>query len=215
MGRGETSRRETIPILHGGLLLIMLPLPALVPALTRWPWYLLAPLLGYAAVVSAVPVLRRSVAWVQIGRFDGITVAGIVAVTVATSVVLVLWDQFDQPDVSNLTGQLPRWEGVPWLWTCATFAVVNALLEEIVWRGVFLDALASQLGVGWAVVAQAALFGWAHAQGYPSGVVGVVLAGVYGLLLGLLRQRSRGLAAPLIAHIGADATIYGLVMGWR
>lgn len=211
--RRESPYLGTIQILHGGLLLLLMPLPAFAPALTHWPWYLLAPLLGYAAVVGAVPALRRSVGWVKLGRFDGITIALIVAVMVVTSAVLVLWDLFVHPDVSNLAGQLPRWEGAPWLWACLLFAVVNALLEEIVWRGIFMDALASQLGDGWAVVAQAALFGWAHAQGYPSGAIGVVLAGIYGLLLGWLRQRSQGLAASFLAHIGADATIYALVIG--
>jgi membrane protease YdiL (CAAX protease family) len=209
----ESPRPGTIQILHGGILLLLLPLPAFVPALTRWPWYLLAPLLGYAAIVGLVPSLRRSVGWVQFGRFDRLTIVWTAAIMVATSVVLVVWHQLVHPDVSHLASQMPRWQGVPWLWTCLIFAVVNALMEEIVWRGIFMDALASQLGARWALIAQAALFGWAHAQGYPSGAAGVVLAGVYGWLLGFLRQRSGGLAAPLIAHVAADATIYSLVMG--
>ena len=37
--------------------------------------------------------------------------------------------------------------------------------------------------------------------------IGVVLAGVWGGMLGLLRQRAGGLLAPVLAHIVADATI--------
>ena len=42
--------------------------------------------------------------------------------------------------------------------------------------------------------------------------VGVVLASIYGLMLGMLRNWSNGLAAPVIAHICADATIFVLVL---
>jgi membrane protease YdiL (CAAX protease family) len=44
-------------------------------------------------------------------------------------------------------------------------------------------------------------------------VSGAALAGLYGLLLGLLRQRSGGLAAPTFAHVFADATIFAIVTG--
>lgn len=211
--RDESSRSDTNQIVHGGLLLVLLPLPMFFPVLTHWPWYLLAPLLVYAVVVLSVPSLRRSVDWLRIGQLDGPVIAWIGAVLVLTSAVLLGWDHFMQPDSHDLATQLPMWQGTHWLWAGLFFAIVNALLEEIVWRGIFMDALASQLGIGAGLLAQASLFGLAHAQGYPRGVAGVVLAAVYGLLLGLLRLRSQGLLAPYLAHVGADATIYALIMG--
>ena len=38
------------------------------------------------------------------------------------------------------------------------------------------------------------------------------MAGVWGLLLGVLRLRSRGLLAPYVTHIAADATIVVLML---
>ena len=59
---------------------------------------------------------------------------------------------------------------------------------------------------------QALSFGVAHIQGFPRGALGVALAAVYGLLLGVLRLRAGGLLAPVLAHIGADAVIYALIL---
>jgi len=51
--------------------------------------------------------------------------------------------------------------------------------------------------------------GLAHIHGFPRGWLGVALATVYGLMTRVLRMRSRGLVAPLVAHVAADATIFG------
>jgi membrane protease YdiL (CAAX protease family) len=199
--------------LHGGLLLALLPLPALIVALRPWPFYLLVPLLAYGAIVCLVPPLRRSVRWLRVGRFDGVVLAATAGLILATSATLLLWDWLFRPDVRELSEQLSAQNTMPVLLFGALFAVGNALLEEIIWRGVFLEALASQVGMAAALLVQAALFGVAHRHGYPSGAGGAVLAGLYGLLLGLLRQRSGGLAAPTFAHVFADATIFLIVTG--
>jgi uncharacterized protein len=91
------------------------------------------------------------------------------------------------------------------------FSLVNPFLEEILFRGILLDALDSQLGSRWAVVCQALVFGIAHEHGMPPGYLGIIMASVYGCWLGLLRWQTRGLLAPYLAHVCADATIFALV----
>jgi uncharacterized protein len=61
-------------------------------------------------------------------------------------------------------------------------------------------------------VLQAGSFGLQHAHGFPRGVIGVALAGSWAVMLGVLRHRSRGLFAPTLAHVVADATIAVLVL---
>jgi membrane protease YdiL (CAAX protease family) len=48
-------------------------------------------------------------------------------------------------------------------------------------------------------------------RGYPSGALGALLAGIYGVCLGWLRVFSGGLGLPVLAHIAADATIFTMV----
>ncbi len=75
------------------------------------------------------------------------------------------------------------------------------------WRGVFQMSLRALFGSYAASVMQRLSFGVQHANGFPRGIVGVCLAFLWGLLQGLLRDRSGGLLAPIIAHIVADASI--------
>ncbi len=92
------------------------------------------------------------------------------------------------------------------------FSLLNAAVEEVVFRGVLMSALLQVLGAPTAVVLQAVAFGVLHLHGVPDGPVGMVMAGAWGLLLGVLRLRSRGLLAPYVTHIAADATIVLLTL---
>jgi membrane protease YdiL (CAAX protease family) len=92
------------------------------------------------------------------------------------------------------------------------FAVVNAFVEEVLFRGAVLHHLGHVLGSWPAVLVQALAFGTLHLNGYPYGLAGVALASVYGLLLGALRLRSGGLLAPWIAHVCADAVTFVLIV---
>ncbi|MCP5113866.1 MAG: CPBP family intramembrane metalloprotease, partial [bacterium] len=49
-------------------------------------------------------------------------------------------------------------------------------------------------------------------HGFPRGGIGVGLATVYGLILGLVWNRSRGMLAPWVAHVLADSTIVGILL---
>ena len=51
-----------------------------------------------------------------------------------------------------------------------------------------------------------------HLWGVPRGAVGVLLAGVWAVMLGLLRRRAGGILAPFMAHVVADATIAVIIL---
>jgi uncharacterized protein len=200
---------------HGGILLAMLAVPLLVPALQCWPLYLLAPLLGYGFVVALMPALRRSLHWLRAGKLRGWVLVATAAIIALSTSALLLYDLLLKPDLGYLSSQVPPWRPAELIVAGAFFSVLNALLEEMIFRGVLLDALTSQIGAVWAVVVQAVAFGIGHGQGYPPGSLGMALAAVYGLMLGMLRQRSGGLLAPWIAHVFADAVIFRIVVAAR
>jgi membrane protease YdiL (CAAX protease family) len=181
-------------------------------SLEQWPWYFLAPVILYAVLVLAIPPLRRSVHWLRVGRLHGPILATTVVIVLLSSTALVLYQFLFHPDLSGLAALLPIYAGIPLLLTGAVFAVGNAALEEVIFRGVLQDALASQVGQTAGVAVQAIVFGLGHARGYPPGEMGVVLAGLYGLMLGVLREWSGGLAVAFVAHVFADATIYAIVV---
>ncbi len=118
-----------------------------------------------------------------------------------------------RPDLGDvLRGYVPDLPLPALIAGAAVFALVNAALEELIWRGVLTDRLETLFSSSVAVALQAASFGAQHAHGFPRGVSGVMLAGAWAVMLGALRLRSRGLAAPLIAHVVADTTIAVLVL---
>jgi LmbE family N-acetylglucosaminyl deacetylase len=77
------------------------------------------------------------------------------------------------------------------------FSMVNAAVEEGAYRGVLMHGLDSALGRGpAALVLQALAFRALHVQGFPRGALGVGLASIFGLLMGIIRRRADGMLAP-------------------
>jgi len=133
-------------------------------------------------------------------------------VMLGTALVLVAFHLTAQPDVRVYSAALPLRAMGGVVIAGVVFSIVNATLEELVFRGVLFDALESQWGVRITLVATAVLFGLGHLHGYPPGPIGACSAALFGFAVGALRLWTGGLALPIIAHMGADATIYGILV---
>ena len=169
-----------------------------------------------ALAAAFLAVVRR---WDR--QIDGLSMARgrlpiweIFACAAVTPVALTGWVVVFDPDVSDLVESVPRVSAVLLILGALAFAVLNAVFEEWLWRGLIQPQLTASFGCGLAIVLQAVSFGVAHTWGFPRGAAGVVLVTVWALMLGALRQRSGGLAAPVLAHVVADATIAVLVLTW-
>lgn len=85
----------------------------------------------------------------------------------------------------------------------AAIAVVPALCEEMLFRGIVLGALRPAMGAALAVVAQAVLFALIHLDataGGPPVMYRVPFTFAVGIALGALRLRAGSLVAPSLAH---------------
>ena len=198
--------------LHGAVLLFALAMVLASDRLRAWPLYLLVPLAVYGVIVCAVPSLRGSAGWLKAGMIDPTILALTLLLAVAAPAALLSFQRVFQPSLPNFRGHLP-----PIFWSYPllgmfVFSATNALLEEIVFRGVLQDALVSALGLIAGLCAQGLAFGLSHAAGYPPGAAGAVLATIYGIFLGALKVRSRGLGTPVVAHFFADATIFAMML---
>ncbi len=180
-----------------------------------WPSSTLIPILLYLAVTLAVPSLRKSILWMRPGR-PGRDVLLLTAVTaVLSGIALYLWYRALHPDLSPHLANMPT---MPvWLFPLAGlgFSLLNAAMEEFVFRGVVMQALDGALGAGNAsITVQAWLFGAAHyIHGFPNGVSGLVMTFVYGVLLGAIRRRSGGMLAPWLAHACGDMVVFTILAG--
>ena len=188
--------------------------PLVTPALSKWPLYKVAPLIVYGGVVGVSQHLRKSVLWIRPGRL-GVDIWLLVSlVVVVSSAALMVWNLLCRPDLGPSRAHIPP---MPlWLLPLAgvAFALLNSAVEEVIFRGILLQALDSAVGAGTiSLVIQAVFFGWLHYSevGCPKGLAGVAMASVYGLLLGYLRYRSRGMLAPWLAHAGTDIAVFTIV----
>jgi membrane protease YdiL (CAAX protease family) len=203
---------RSTPAIHLALLtLFMAAMPLLHPQLRFWPFSLVLPILLFC--ICVLPVARHRAAFLQWLRpgYLGKDILVLVVITAAVSGAgLILWHRLAGPDLSVQLGHMPT---LPvWMYPAAglVFALTNAAVEEFVFRGVMMQALDAAFGPRTAsVVIQAWAFGAMHyLRGFPSGVWGVALAFGYGILLGIIRRRSRGMAAPWLAHVFADIVIF-------
>jgi uncharacterized protein len=197
---------------HTALFTVLLPISAFVPALQKWPLFWLAPLLAYAVIVAAFPRLRKTVTWLKSGKITRTGIAFSAAIIALASAALIAFQITLRPDLAAYRSAMPFEIFGTVAMTAILFPTINATLEELVYRGVLFDGIESQWNTRFAVVTTSLLFGIGHLQGYPPGIVGALLACIYGFAMGALRVHTKGLTLPIIAHIFADATIYGILV---
>lgn len=190
-----------------------LVLSALLGDLFTWPWHLLAPLVIAAMAAHAwKPEVRLSLGW-QAGEAGArMWLAAFTVSTLATA-ALVAWAEIVQPDLQAFRAMVPSGNLAVLISAALGFALLNATMEELIWRGGIQSWLVGHTTIMLAILIQGISFGALHWAGFPSGWTGVVLATIYGVMLGWLRHATGGLVAPIFAHILADLTIFLLVLG--
>ncbi len=78
----------------------------------------------------------------------------------------------------------------------AAIIVIAPIAEEILFRGIVQRELSEAVGIYWAIVLQAILFGCAH--GF---LVQSVFTTVFGLMLGVLYYKTNNLTVTVLAHV--------------
>ena len=171
-------------------------------------------LLCYAGVVRGVPWLRGTATWARWGSFDATVRFLSVATWLLAAAALLSWYLLLHPNIADIVKAfVPALPLGLLIAGGLIFSMVNAAVEEGAYRGVMLHALDRSLGPGFAaLLLQALAFGAIHIRGFPRGWLGVGLACIYGLLMGVIRRRAGGMFAPWIAHVFTDVVIAGIVV---
>jgi len=210
-----SAHRRDVAAMHLGTFCTFLLIALLAfGSMKLWP---LPPALAvgaYLIVTRKVPALAGRPAWFTRGRIDRGTVALMVASTLVSSLALVSWFVMAKPDYTPLVGTLFPRLPVPVLFCgVVAFAMLNAAMEEIVYRGLVQGALEAAIGPSpLPVILQAVVFGIVHVGGFPRGLAGMGLATLYGLMMGMIRRRAGGLLAPWIAHVATDIAIGAILL---
>jgi membrane protease YdiL (CAAX protease family) len=176
-----------------------------------WPFYLLVPITLAAALCAATGCARDLLAPLRGGKLGLSEWILICLISATAGICLYAWTRIVDPDLTKYRALVPALPLLGLVAAGGAFAIINAVMEEFIWRGVLQGWLTTFVGKWPAVAVQAASFGAFHYLGFPSGFAGAVLAGTYGVLLGLLALRSAGLLAAIVAHVTADLVIFSIV----
>lgn len=171
-------------------------------------------IIAYATVVQSVSWLRGTAEWARWGDFGRHQLLLCLVCAAVAGASLLVWFVALRPNVDDILATFFP-DVSPWLLLIGAvgFSMVNAAVEEIAYRGVIMFALRSALGAGAVALGlQAVAFGTLHINGFPRGTVGVGLAIIYGLMMGLVREHAGGMLAPWFAHVMTDLTIVTILV---
>lgn len=149
----------------------------------------------------------------ETGEINKVSILFGLVVIVISSSSLILWYWLFDPNIEVFTQYFPNVGLYKLLFGGVVFAVVNSIVEEVVYRGILWNGLSELFGsVLTVIVIQALIFGVIHYWGIPNGIVGAAMAFIYGLFLGAIRSLSGGLLMPILTHIFADMTIFLILL---
>lgn len=201
--------RGKSPLFGPSLFILLLSLTYLLPLIPSiWLLNLIIAIAAYLIIAFSFDSMRKDIDWLKSGHIGKSTALEILLIVIISSAALIAWDKIFEPDIGSYAKAIPEAHVSIILAGIIGFAVLNGTAEEIMFRGIFQSGLEKAFhNIAAVIILQALFFGLCHYNGFPSGTAGAALSFVYGLLLGILKHRSKGLLAPAAAHIFADITI--------
>jgi uncharacterized protein len=98
--------------------------------------------------------------------------------------------------------------GIAWI---VLFSLTNSFCEEMIYRIGLVSPLKGILAPGSIILISATIFGLAHANGMPNGILGMALAGVLGYVLAKSVLETQGFFWAWVIHFLQDVVIFGAV----
>ena len=93
------------------------------------------------------------------------------------------------------------------------FAVINSIYEEGIFRSIFLGSFNQLFHHRLALLLQGIWFSFLHYQnGFPAGITGMMMTFIFGIMMGVLVRRTRGLLLAIVIHAIADFWIFLLIV---
>ena len=173
----------------------------------------LIPIVVYLLFIIAIRRIREEITWLKTGSIDKPTVYIIVFLVIISSGALVIWASLTKRDLTVFSNALPDYSLPVLILSGFGFALSNAVVEELLGRGILWNGFEKVFpNVTVTVLLQAVVFSIWHYNGFPGGIPGVIMVFLWSVVLGILRYRSRGLVAPIIAHFFCDATIFTILV---
>lgn len=188
------------------LLLIWTGCKYVAPLYQIWPLTFLLPLASTLLYSFFIQKPLRPM--LTLGRIDSQGIKLAILASLVSIVALHIWLVRFDPDLQIQQGLVPNGNFLVLAAMLIGFALLNAGMEEIIYRGWWFQHTDSLLERSTLLLCQATAFGAAHVVGgVPGGSIGFMMTFCYALMLGGLRLYSGGLLLPLCVHITTDIYI--------
>jgi membrane protease YdiL (CAAX protease family) len=175
--------------------------------------YFLLSIIVYLIIVLKVPKLKNNVTWIRWGKFDKTTTLLICTMTILTGLSLFIWAFFIKKDLSDFQKFIPNAPFILLILYGIAFPVFNSLFEEFMARAVLFDGFSNIFkNAAIVIIFQAIVFSLWHYNGFPGGIVGVILVFIWSIFLGTIRYRSKGMLPTIVAHFFADLSIAVIIL---
>lgn len=171
--------------------------------------YFLIPIIIYLILILTIRKLKQEIAWLKWGKIDKSTFLIMAVMIIITAISLFVWAYFFKADITEKFRKLiPDIPFILLILYGISFPVFNSFFEEFISRAVLYDGFSGIFShIACVIIFQAAIFALWHYNGFPGGVSGVCMVFFWSVFLGIIRYKSKGMLAPLVAHFFADLTI--------
>ena len=138
--------------------------------------------------------IKKGDSWIKTG------VSLSISISLATAIFMYFQLKGQTIDYSLLK------TGLLWI---ILFSLTNSFAEEMIFRVGINGPLTNLLSPNRIFLISAVIFGVAHFQGMPSGIIGVILAGLLGYVLSKSIQETNGIFWAWLIHFLQDIIIIG------
>lgn len=183
-----------------------------VPHFFVWPIHLIFPLIAFVAISYFSDEKEYYLNLTALKLNKGVLEGGIVLIISVSA--LFIWANTSSSELEPLRRMIPDSSAIQLVFVALGFALINAFLEEWLFRGVFQETLLKlNLNFSLATFIQATLFAIAHYKlGVPSGSIGFAMTFIYACALTFLVRKTGSLLVPILAHIFTDIAVFYLIV---
>jgi membrane protease YdiL (CAAX protease family) len=178
--------------------------------------YFLIPTLIYTLFILFFPGVKNTIDWWKKESISTALLGQMILAIGVSGLAMYVYLIYHSDSIDRFLKMLPDGS---WWWIVAmglAYALLNAVVEEYIIRGMFWNGLAKLIRQPWLIVwVQAAVFGLSHYWGLPGGWPGAFLVFGWSVYMGYVRQKTGGLRGVILLHFGANLVQYFILLGFR
>jgi membrane protease YdiL (CAAX protease family) len=170
-------------------------------------------------LIISIPFYKKKIlSLVKLGNINGTKIwLSIIIISLASSISLVLWGICtNKLGIGIATIAEYKQHSLLLILIALPFVtILNAIVEEIIFRGIIQTEISYIFNNFMAIIFQAILFAGVHySGGFPNGLLGYIMTFTYAIFLGVMRLKTKGILATIIIHTIADSTIFIFLLSY-